>query len=145
MATGRSDAVRKQDIALRLSLAGASPAEIAASKDPDTGIAPLYGSPAAVGKALRAARERVGAGGEPRTKADDVEQEIARLDRVQRALWPAALQGDVASAREIRLIVQARAALKGVAKGLAAEETPTAADPVDELQRRRESRRAAAQ
>lgn len=144
MATARSDAIRKQDIALRLSLAGASPAEIAASKDPDTGN-PLYGSPAAVGKALRAARERVGTGDEPPSKADEVEQEIARLDRVQRALWPAALQGDVASAREIRLIVQARAALKGVAKGLAAKETPTAADPVDELRQRREARRAASQ
>ena len=138
-----SDIHRKQDIALRLSLAGATPAEIAASRDPDSGEAPLYGSPAAASSALRAARKRngmedIGAKGE-------VELAVNRLRRVHRALWPLALQGDVAAAREVRMNVMAQATLLGVAKGRVEETAPTAADPLNELERRREARRASAQ
>jgi hypothetical protein len=134
------EAHRKQDIALRLSLAGASASEIAASRDPETGQ-PLYGSAAGAGKALKAARER--SGEVPPKKIDVVDTEVQRLDRLQRALWPAAMSGDVAASREIRMLVMARAALRGVAKGLPDEETPDAGDPVNELERKRAARRAA--
>jgi hypothetical protein len=138
-----SDIQRKQDVALRLSLAGATPAEIAASRDPDTGEAPLYGSPAAVGRALKAARKRNGV--EDLGAKGEVELAVNRLRRVHRALWSLALQGDVAAAREIRMNVMAQATLLGVSKGRAAEAPPTAEDPLDELKRRREERRASSQ
>lgn len=142
MAVLKSESHRKQDLALRLSLAGASSAEIAASTDPDTGE-PLYGSAAGAGKALKAARERVQT--DPPGKVDVLEQEVARLNRLQRALWPAATSGDVAAIRESRMLILARAQLRGVAKGLPEEETPTAGDPVDDLAKKREVRRASSQ
>lgn len=138
-----SDIHRKQDIALRLSLAGASPAEIAASRDPDTGETPLYGSPAAVGRALKAARKRNGL--EDLGAKGEVELAVTRLRRVHRALWSLAMQGDVAAAREIRMNVMAQAALLGVSKGRVAEAQSAVIDPLDELERRREARRASAQ
>lgn len=142
MAADRTEAHRKQDLALRLSLAGASAAEIAASTDPESGE-PLYGSAAGAGKALKAARERAKV--ESPKKEDFLDQEIARLDRLQRALWPSATAGDVASIRETRMIIVARAQLRGVAKGLPEEQMPTASDPVDDLAKAREARRAASQ
>lgn len=140
MALLKSEIHRKQDLALRLSLAGASSAEIAASTDPETGE-PLFASAQGAGKALKAARERTQT--EPPKKVDSLQEEIARLNRLQRALWPAATSGDVAAIRESRMLIVARAQLRGIAKGLPEEETPTASDPVDDLAQRREERRAA--
>lgn len=142
MAVIRNESHRKQDIALRLSLAGASSAEIAATLDPETGE-PLYNSAGSAGKALKAARER--AKTEPEKKAEILSEEIARLNRLQRALWPAATGGDVAAIRESRMLIVARAQLRGVAKGLPEEENPTASDPVDDLAKKREVRRASSQ
>lgn len=142
MTVAKGDIQRKQDLALRLSLAGASPAEIAASTDPQTGE-PLYKDPMSAGRALKAARARVRVA--TSTKADELELEIARIDRLSRALWPSATSGDVAAIRESRMLIEARARLKGVAKGLPTEESPTVGDPVDDLARRRDARRAGAQ
>lgn len=141
------EAERKQEIAWRLSLAGASAREIAASKDPDrTGT--LFEDARGAAQALRAARRRYdadesealepGNGTQAKIKSD-----IATFRRLKRALWPAATAGDVAAIREIRQLTMASATLEGYVKGQNADDAPVAGDPVDDLTKKRDARRAA--
>ena len=142
----RAESERKQDIAWKLSLAGANPREIAASKDPDGG-GPLFKDARGAAQALRAATRRYSddelAEGKP-SMEDLFNQDIDRLDRMQRALFPAANSGDVNAAREIRQIIQTRAQLRGYIKGLAVDPAG-AGDPIDQLAAKRAARRAASE
>lgn len=142
------DAERKQDLAWRLHLAGATPQEIAGSKDPDrAGF--LFQDARGAAQALRAARRRYEAdeaeAEEAPTKrtSDMVKTDLATLRRLKRALWPKATAGDVAAAREIRQITLAAAQLAGYAKGQTQDELPKVGDPVDDLAKKRDARRAA--
>jgi hypothetical protein len=137
-----ADAERKQDLAWKLHLAGATPQEIAASKDP-VGGKPLFKDARGAAQALRAARRRYEADDpEPTPVTDFVSDEVRRLRRIERALWPAATSGDVAAARECRQIGMTIANLLGYGKGV---EVPSSqgGDPVDELTAKRAARRAA--
>lgn len=137
----RYDAERKQDLAYRLALAGATVQEIATSRDPETGD-PLFQDGRGASAALAAARRRYRDEAEALTLDDEVAQAIARFDRVHRALWPKAIGGDVLAAREIRQIAMARAQLLRYDKG--ADVGPGKdSDTVDQLAQRREARRAA--
>lgn len=137
---------RKQDLAWKLHLAGATPQDIAASKDPDrTGT--LFKDARGAAQAIRAARRRQeeDAKEDPLSIQDRVKSDIARLDRIHRALYPKALAGDVSSAREIRQITLAKAQLLGYLKdGVDLDDKGKAGDPVDDLARRRDERRKAA-
>lgn len=137
------NAIRRQDLAYKLHLGGASYQEIADTLDPETGQ-PLYAFPSGAHQAVNAARRRYTAdiAKETAEQAEAlVELEIARLDRLQRALWPHALRGDVQAAREIRQLVAARAKLKLDAITASAATAPIQGDPLDELQARRDRRR----
>lgn len=140
------EAERKQDIAWRLSLAGATVHEIAASKDPDRADN-LFQDARGAAQALRAARRRHDADEaealEPGNSTDaKIKSDIATFRRLKRALWPAATAGDVAAIREIRQLTMASATLEGYVKGQNADNAPVAGDPVDELTKRRDERRA---
>lgn len=137
-----ADAERKQDLSWRLHLAGASPQEIAASKDP-VGGGPLFKDARGAAQALRAARRRYDSDDpEPPKTADFVADEVARLRRIQRALWPAATAGDVPAARECRQIGMTIATLLGYAKPAEGGGKVQGSDPVDELTAKRAARRA---
>lgn len=138
----RIEAERKQDLAWRLHLAGASPQEIAASKDPDR-TDPLFKDARGAAQALRAARRRYDEDSEeaPLTVPDRVKADVARLDRIQRALYPAATAGDVAASREIRQLTMAKAQLLGYVRGVEDDGKNKAGDPIDDLSAKREERR----
>lgn len=138
----RLESLRKQDLAWRLHLAGASVQEIAASKDPDR-TDTLFTDGRGAAQALAAARRRYDTDAEeaPLDVMDRVKSDIARLDRIQRALYPAATSGDVAAAREIRQITMARAQLLGYVRGVQDAGKGQADDPVDQLAAKREARR----
>lgn len=144
MSSNNPDAPRKQDIAYRLYLAGATYQEIADSKDPETGK-PLYAYSSGAFTAVKAARKRYAATGEDPEIDPEIDEdlaiEVSRLDRLQRALWPAATAGDVSAVREIRQLVMARAKLR---MGTAIEAKPAKEDVLDELANRRAARRTAA-
>lgn len=136
------ESLRKQEIAWRLHVAGATPQEIAASTDPQT-RQPLFKDSRGAAQALRAVRNRLREESDPEVKIDDhLKDDLARLNRMQRALFPAAVGGDVAASREIRQIIQTRALLLGYAKGLPEKHDPVG-DPIDELTAKREARRSA--
>lgn len=141
MPSNNPDAPRKQDIAYRLHLAGATYQEIADSKDPETSK-PLYAYASGAYNAVKAARKRYADAGEAPEFTELIATEVSRLDRLQRALWPAATAGDVAAVREIRQLVMARAKLllgnSTVDTGSHKEDT------LDELASRRAARRTAA-
>lgn len=139
-----AESLRKQNIAWRLHLAGASPAEIAASKDPDRADT-LFHDARGAAQALRAARRRV-----EEEEAEDptdvhakIAADVATFMRLKRALWPAATAGDVAAVREIRQLTLASAQLRGYIKGADADAKPVVGDPIDDLQAKRDARRAA--
>lgn len=141
---------RRQDMAYKLHLAGATYAEIAESKDPESNR-PLYSSPGAAHNAVKAAMARhnegsedSGDGSQARRENAQRAVEVRRLDRLQRALWPAALGGDASAAREIRQLIIARTRLLGLDKLAATPNEKSKGDPVDELAKRRTARRAAA-
>ncbi len=142
---GRAESHRKQDLAWKMSLAGANPREIAASKDPDTGDQ-LFKDARGAAQALAAARRRYQAEEEAvaPTVQEMFDQDIERLDRMQRALFPAAQRGDVNAAREIRQIIQTRAQLRGYLKGIDSDKN-SGGDTIDDLTARRAARRAAGQ
>ncbi len=141
------EAERKQNLAWRLHLAGATPQEIAATKDPDRADT-LFQDGRGAAQALAAARRRMASeeqeseDPEDRTR-DKVRSDVATLRRLKRALWPAASAGDVAAVREVRQLTMAIAALSGYVKGVAEEKAPDASDPLDDLARKRDARRAA--
>lgn len=138
-----ANAERKQDLSWRLHLAGATPQEIAASKDP-VGGGPLFKDARGAAQALRAARKRYeDADPDPTPTEDFVSDEVARLRRIQRALWPAATAGDVPAARECRQIGMTIATLLGYAKPSEGAGGKQSGDPVDELTAKRAARRAA--
>lgn len=142
----RVESERKQDLAWRLHLAGANVHEIAASKDPDrTGV--LFKDARGAAQALAAARRRYDAEAAevPQDVDSRVKSDVARLDRIQRALYPKATAGDVAAAREIRQLTMAKAQLLGYIKGVDPDAKPAADDPVDQLARKRDERRTAGQ
>jgi hypothetical protein len=137
----QAEAERKQDLAWKLHTAGATPQEIAASKDPTTGDK-LFKDARGAAQALRGARRRYESDDEdPAGLPEQIKDDLNRLSRLQRALWPAATGGDIAASREIRQIVKTRAEILGYAK---IDSRPAGkADPVDEIAARREARRAA--
>lgn len=140
----RVESERKQDLAWRLHLAGASVHEIAASKDPDR-AGTLFKDARGAAQALAAARRRYDNDAEeaPLDVDGRLKSDIARLDRIQRALYPKATAGDVSAAREIRQITMARAQLLGYVKGVE-EKVGGAGDPIDDLSAKRDARRRAA-
>ncbi len=136
----QAESERKQDIAWRLHTAGASVQEIAASKDPTTGDS-LFKDARGAAQALAAVRRRHQSDDEePAGLPEQIKDDLARLARLQRALWPAATGGDIAASREIRQIVKTRAEILGYAKIDSSAKTKT--DAVDEIAARREARRA---
>lgn len=138
------EAHRRQDLALRLHLAGATYAEIAASKDPQTGKQ-LYATPSSAHRAVKEAKARATEGADEAVPVDQARAlEVERLDRLQRALWPAAMSGDVGAVREVRQIVLARARLLGADVIAPAEPEKPKEDAVDDLAARRAARRSAA-
>lgn len=138
---------RKQDLAWRLHLAGATVQEIAATKDPDRADN-LFQDARGAAQALAAVRRRMASNEEESEESDDkirskIRSDIAALRRLKRALWPAATAGDVAAAREIRQLTMAAAQLAGYVKGAPEEKKVEASDTVDDLARKRDARRAA--
>lgn len=138
-----AESLRKQDVAWRLHVAGATPQEIAASTDPKAG-GPLFKDARGAAQAIRAVQRRHDSDTEdsPDNAPQHLKDDLARLSRVQRALWPAASGGDVAAAREIRQIIRTRAEMLGYIKGI---EAPAGGkgDTIDELTAKREARRSA--
>jgi hypothetical protein len=143
----RIEAERKQDVAWRLYMAGASFGEIASSRDPDRD-GPLYANGTGAAHAIRAARKRHAdedelAQDRDKWTAEMIRTDLATLKRLKRAIWPAAAAGSVAAVREIRQITMAAATLAGYVKGQNMDELPKAGDPVDDLAKKRDARRAA--
>ena len=137
-----SAASERQELAYQLRMAGSTYAEIAATKDPKTGKR-LYANAAGAHKAVKAVRERRGATVDPQVRGALVDQEIERIDRLQRALWSRAVQGDVDAVREVRQLILLRARLQGVVDGKGAEsEKPEQGSVIDDLAARRARRRA---
>lgn len=140
----RLEAERKQDIAWRLHLAGASNQEIAASSDPDR-PGTLFKDGRGAAQALRAARRRMEQDDneDPVDAQKKINADVATFRRLKRALWPAATAGNIAAVREIRQLTMAAAQLAGYVKGMSADDLPGTGDPVDDLAAKREARRAA--
>jgi hypothetical protein len=139
-----AEAQRKQDLAWRLYMAGASLQEIAASNDPDRDTPTrLFQSPQGAAHAIHAVKRRMSEDASPlgTDLKDEVARDIAKIDRLTRALWPQATSGEVAAVREIRQLTQLRSILMGYSKG-AGEQKGDEVDPIDELAKKRDVRRA---
>lgn len=138
----RREVERKQDLAWKLHLAGATAHDIALSKDPDR-PGTLFKDARGAAQALRAARRRQEdeSKEDPLSIEDRVKSDVARLDRIHRALYPKALAGDVSAAREIRQNTLAKAQLLGYIKGVDLDAKAKADDPIDDLARKRDERR----
>lgn len=110
---GRLEARRKQEVAYRLFIAGASYAQIADSDDPRNPGVKLYNDRSAARKAVQAAIER-------HTSYDESEQmrktEGLRLDALMRAHWAAAMKGQRLDTDRVLAIIEARCRLFGLNK-----------------------------
>lgn len=109
------DAQRRQNLAMRLFMAGQTSFEaIANTPDPERDGAPLYANRGSAHKAVQRAINRYA---ETDETAEARTAELMRLDALQRQWWPLALAGpiedrDVAS-RNLKWIFEHRARLKG--------------------------------
>jgi hypothetical protein len=112
-----ADAIRaKQSQALRLRTAGTSWGTIAEQLG--------YANPSGAWHAANAARKREAVDEDTSTRAES-DLTLARLDRLLRAVWPAASQGNVdAVDRAIRIMRERARVLIGGQAGSAAEEDP---------------------
>lgn len=102
-----------------------------------------YRDRGAAHKAYQRALQRA----EPQSSDDARALEVARLDRLHRALWPAALKGDTAAADRVLRVAERRSRLLGLdtlpaTKG--ASNAESGIDPVDDLAARRRQRLAEA-
>lgn len=136
------EARRKQDRALQLRLAGFTYREICEQTHPDRPDQKLYGDPSSAMYAVRAAMERA----ELEETGDSRELDVARTERLQRALWARAMQGDDKAVGQVIRLMEVRAKLLGTLQRPATpEEKPPEGDMIDELANRRTARRAASQ
>lgn len=105
------EARRKQEMAYRLFIAGASYAQIADAGDPARPGETLYGNKGTAYNAVQSAIER-------HSGFYDAEQmrivEAQRIDALQRALWPKALNGDPWAVLRCKELMERRAALFGL-------------------------------
>jgi hypothetical protein len=119
---------RRQELALQLFIAGASHQKIADSPDPARPGQKLYSSSGAAWKAVQTAIDR-------HTGKMDTEQilqvELMRLDALQRAQWPKAMQGDSWACLRCRELMEHRARLLGLFKPLRAQVEVLTGDTVD--------------
>lgn len=128
--TKAPEAAEKQRIAHTLRLAGMTWAEVAAH---DHGGHPLYATAGAAHAAAKTFRESQEFG-------DDLMEQratdMARFDALQRAMWRKAIGGDLAAAKFVLALMQAREKLLGLH-----DLTPRegSGDPLDELAKRREA------
>ncbi len=130
MGTPQVVAKEKQKIAHTLRLAGMTWQEVA---DHDHEGHPLYQSPGAAHDAAKKYRESQDYG-------DDLMEQratdMARFDSLQRAMWRKAMGGDLAAAKFVLALMQAREKLLGLERLTPRE---GAGDPLDELAKRREA------
>jgi hypothetical protein len=124
------EAAEKQRMAHTLHLAGLTWAEVAAH---DHHGHPLYATAGAAHQAAKTFRESQDFG-------DDLMEQratdMARFDALQRAMWRKAIGGDLAAAKFVLALMQAREKLLGLH-----DLTPRegSGDPLDELAKRREA------
>jgi hypothetical protein len=139
------EARRKQDRALQLRLAGFSYREISEQAHPDDPNQRLYSDASAAFNAVKAATQRADEDYEE-TTGDSRELDVARTERLTRALWARAMQGDDKAVGQIIRLMEVRAKLLGTLQRPADPEVKTPeGDMIDELANRRSARRAASQ
>lgn len=130
MGTSQAVAQEKSKIAHTLRLAGMTWQEVA---DHEHEGGPLYMSAGAAHDAAKRYRESQDYG-------DDLMEQratdMARFDSLQRAMWRKAMGGDLAAAKFVLALMQAREKLLGLH-----DLTPRegSGDPLDELAKRREA------
>lgn len=105
------DALRRQELAYRLFIAGASYAAIARTADPERPGETLYAHKGSAFHAVQSAVERHS--GFVDTEAMR-QVESQRIDALQRALWPKALNGDSWAVLRIKELMERRSKLFGL-------------------------------
>lgn len=130
------DALRRQELAYRLFIAGASYYAIAKASDPERPGELLYTNKGSAYHAVQSAIER-------HSGFYDTEEmravEAQRIDSLQRALWSKAMQGDSWAVLRIRELMEHRAKLFGlfapVRQQVEVITTDTVQEAIDQLTR----------
>jgi len=116
--------------------------EVADSPRPDDSSKTLFNSAQAALMAVKKAMVRAETDEEIKDSRD---LDVARTERLQRALWTRALQGDEKAISQVIRLMEMRSKLLGTQQRPSAPEMKAPeGDVVDELARRRGERRAAA-